>query len=147
MRLRLELMSPQAADKGPVAKQVLVEEDLAVVGLLGVDPGAAVKRSHPAGSLGESGAVRQKRVDSERAISAQPVKNLHKRESCTGETVFLGLKTTRLDPRIGSTSSSRSGSWTRMARSCSTRWPSLSDTKAGWMLNGSMASASRFLGL
>lgn len=56
-------------DQGPVAEQILVEEDLILAGLLGVDPRSlhrgrvhAAQRRHPAGALGESAAVRQKRV-------------------------------------------------------------------------------------
>lgn len=50
-------------DQGPVAEQILVEEDMVVPGLLGVDPGAlcrrgahAGRRRQPAGLSGESAA-------------------------------------------------------------------------------------------
>jgi hypothetical protein len=71
-------MPPQAVGQGPVTKQVPVEEDLVVEGLLGVDPGALCR------GRGHAGRLRQPRgltwrvygratkvVESRKAIPAQ----------------------------------------------------------------------------
>lgn len=78
-------------DQGPVSEQAMVEEDLVVPGLLGVDLGAlfrgrghAAHRRHATGSLGES------------AVARQIAKSRRICDRC--EPFFLGLETTEFDP-------------------------------------------------